>query len=220
MSTVEGGMVVTNDTELYKLLLLKRSHGLARELPVSMHAEIRQQYPEHDFTFLFLTDGFNVRNTELAAVMGQRQLTRMNGYIAIRNRNYDRFLEIIARYPEHLLAVDRPGRSNFCFPFVCRSKSLRAQLQSHLQASGIETRMLISGNLLRQPFLRQFDDAPAMPNADLLHENAFYIGNNQFVDDARLDRLANLLSEVLSLPNDTSGPDWHRAAAGTVKSIA
>jgi len=196
MTTVEGGMLCTDDEDLYKLFLLKRSHGLARELPPRYHAEIHAQYPDIDFAFLFLTDGFNFRNTEFAAVLGLSQLPKLDSFIDARNRNYRRFLAMCRKHEEHLLVIDRPGISSFVLPFIMRDAARRKPLQHFVREHGIESRPLISGNLLRQPFLAKYYEPDQFPNADFLHTHAFYIGNNQFVDDAKLDVLEDLLDRA------------------------
>lgn len=195
MTTVEGGMVCTNNEEIYKLLLLKRSHGLARELPPIYHPELKARYPDIDFNFLFLTDGFNVRNTELNAVLGVEQLKRIDDYIVIRNRNYATFLKECARYPKHLLTVNKEGLSSFVLPFFFKDKAKRAPFQDLIKGAGIESRPLISGNLLRQPFLLAHFDREQFPNAEFIHEHAFYIGNNQFVNEERLQVLFRLMED-------------------------
>jgi CDP-6-deoxy-D-xylo-4-hexulose-3-dehydrase len=198
MTSVEGGMICTGDEELFKLLLLKRSHGLARELPAECHPAIKAQYPDIDFNFLFLTDGVNFRNTEFNAVLGLRQLQRLNDFIRIRNQNYSRFIEICKRYPKELITLEAKGISSFVLPFLFRNKSQKQEFQKLIQSAGIESRPLISGNLLRQPFLRHYYKASEFRNADFAHDNACYIGNNQFVDTRRLDILAKLMADFFS----------------------
>jgi CDP-4-dehydro-6-deoxyglucose reductase, E1 len=193
MTTVEGGMICTNDEEFYKLNVLKRSHGLARELPAHYQEPIRQQHADIDFQFLFLTDGFNFRNTEFNAVLGLSQLPKLDGFIEIRNRSYRRFLEICRRYPDDLITLDRPGMSSFVLPFVLKDGSKKQPFQALIRESGIESRPLISGNLLQQPFLKKYYIPGQFDVADMLHRNAFYIGNNQFVNDERLDVLERLM---------------------------
>lgn len=195
MTTVEGGMICTNDERIFKLALLKRSHGLARELREEHHQEHKDSYPEIDFNFLFLTDGFNVRNTELHAVLGLSQLNRLDDYIAKRNRNHLRFLEILKFYSRYLMLPWNPGISSFCLPFLFSDATFRNEFRKALKEAGIESRPFIGGNLLRQPFLRRSGCDSKFPNADFLHFNAFYIGNNQFVDDVRLDRLSDILNK-------------------------
>ena len=195
MTTVEGGMVCTNNEELYKLLLLKRSHGLARELPTKSHAPLRNKYPDIDFNFLFLTDGFNVRNTEFNAVLGVEQLRRLDGVIETRNKNYKEFVEECEKWPNRLLTLNHPGISSFVLPFFFKEKQHKEAFQKLINESEIESRPIISGNLLRQPFLANYMVPDKFSNADFIHENAFYVGNNQFVDSSRLIVLFRLINE-------------------------
>jgi CDP-6-deoxy-D-xylo-4-hexulose-3-dehydrase len=200
MTTVEGGMLCTDDEELYKLFLLKRSHGLARELPTENHAELKEAYKDIDFNFLFLTDGFNLRNTEFNAVLGLAQMARIDDFIRIRNKNYRKFIKICKNYQNELILLDGPGISSFVLPFFFRSRERKETFQAIIREGGIESRPLISGNLLRQPFLSKYYNATDYPNADFIHTNAFYIGNNQFVDEYRLDILASLMNDFFRDP--------------------
>jgi len=195
MTTVEGGVVCTNNEKIYKHALLKRSHGLARELPVKYHEYYKKKYKGVDFNFLFLTTGFNVRNTELSAVLGLTQLKKIDGYIDIRNRNYGEFISILREFKEYFLIPDKKGISSFCLPLILKKTSFRKPLQEFLLAKGIESRPFISGNLLKQPFLHKYLERGKFPNADFIHKNAFYIGNNQFVDASRLNYLKAVLKD-------------------------
>lgn len=193
MTTVEGGMICTNDEEFYKLCVIKRSHGLARELPVKYQESIRRQYSDIDFQFLFLTDGFNFRNTEFNAVLGLSQLPKLDGFIKRRNYNSDRFNLMCRQYPHDLVTLDHPGKSSFVLPFVFKDRSKKEPFQALIRERGIESRPLISGNLLRQPFLERYYRPGGFDTADFLHHNGFYIGNNQFVNDERLDVLEDII---------------------------
>ena len=102
MTSIEGGMICTNNKDLYHLLLLKRSHGLARELPNYMHKSYADQYSDIDFKFLFLSSGFNFRNTEINAVIGLRQLKNIDKFIEIRNANYHEFIKVCNKYSDYL----------------------------------------------------------------------------------------------------------------------
>jgi CDP-6-deoxy-D-xylo-4-hexulose-3-dehydrase len=197
MTTVEGGMVCTNDEEIYKLALLKRSHGLARELPMSYHQSLKEKYPDIDFNFLFLTDGFNFRNTELHAVFGLSQIKHLDRYITIRNENYRKFLDILKPYEKFLFLPYKEGVSSFSLPFILREASIKKELQTALTEAGIESRPIISGNLMKQPFLASFKTNNA-EKAEFIHQHGFYIGNNQFVNDERLSKLRDLLKSFFS----------------------
>lgn len=193
MTTVEGGMICTNNENIYKLAVLKRSHGLARELPKRYHSVYKKKFKNIDFNFLFLTTGFNVRNTELNAVLGISQIKKIDSYIKIRNDNYNKYIKIISKYSDRLLIPYKEGISSFCLPFLLKDLKIKESLQKYLTKNGIESRPIISGNLLRQPFLKNLYDYKLFPNAEFLHKNAFYIGNNQFVNKERLDYLDRLL---------------------------
>ncbi len=194
MTTVEGGMICTDDEELYKILLLKRSHGLARELPLKYHREIRKRNKNIDFRFLFLTDGFNMRNTELHAEIGLSQLERIDNYIGIRNSNYADFMEMCRKYDE-LILLKSKGVSSFSLPFFFKDQIKKRKFQKFITKHGIESRPLISGNLLLQPFLKTYYDPENFKNADFLHNNAFYIGNNQFVNMEKLRFLKKIMED-------------------------
>lgn len=193
MTTVEGGMVSTNDEKIYRHALLKRSHGLARELPKKYHQYYKSRFPNLDFNFLFLTTGFNVRNTELSAVLGLSQLKKLDAFISIRNHNHHQFIKILKKYDKYLHAPDKEGISSFCLPLVLKDHKHKKPLQKYLSRNSIESRPIISGNLLKQPFLKKYAHMDKFPNADYIHSNGFYIGNNQFVNSKRLTYLDELL---------------------------
>lgn len=203
MTTVEGGMICTCDEELYKLLLLKRSHGLARELPAAYHRELEKKHSNIDFAFLFLTDGFNMRNTELHAEIGLSQLEKIDRYIQIRNENFFSFMELCAKYDE-LMLLKSQGVSSFSLPFIFKDNLKKKRFQEFITSQGIESRPLISGNLLLQPFLKSYYDAVNFKNADFLHANAFYIGNNQFVDKKRMSLLKKSMEIFFEKEKDAS----------------
>lgn len=195
LTTVEGGMICTENEELNDLFILKRSHGLARELHPSKHQKFKDKYPNVDFNFLFLTHGYNFRNTELHAVLGIEQLKHLDRYIDIRNRNHEKFLEITNFIKDKLFVVQNPGISSFCLPFIFKDRADKEKLKAAL-SNMIEIRPIVSGNLLNQPCFMQFGNYGDFENAQLVQENGFYIGNNQFVNDERLEILANILYSV------------------------
>ena len=201
MTTIEGGMVSTNDPELYDLMRMKRSHGLARE---SLYFETyKQKYPDINPQFLFVTEGYNFRNTDLAAVLGQSQLKRLDNMIKIRNRNYEIYKQLLKKYEHDITKTyhssfyipDTQGTvSSFCFPFVIKNKYGNRKLKELLEEYHVEYRPIVGGNLLRQPFLREY--SAECPNADMAHEKGLYIGNNHFVDNSNLHMLDEILSQL------------------------
>lgn len=196
MTSVEGGMVCTDDEDLRDLFLLKRSHGLARELPKDKHQKFKDLYPDVDFNFLFLTNGYNLRNTEFNAVLGMAQLKKLDDYILKRNENYNKFLEILTPIKDKIYVMNPQGISSFCLQFIFKENSDKIKLQNALKKLDIEYRPIIGGNLLSQPCFSQYGKACDYTNAEIVHQNGFYIGNNQFVDDKRLQMLKSTIEEV------------------------
>lgn len=199
MSTVEGGMISTDSWQLYDLMKMKRSHGLAR---VSDQFKYYQnQNPEIEKSFLFVSDGYNFRNTEFGAVLGLSQLKRLDKFIDNRDKTYARFVEIMSSsknrgnfYP----IVYNEGNSCFCFPFICKTKEIKSKLISLLDKYKIEYRPVVGGNLLRQPYLKNYSISGKTENinVDIIHENGIYIGNNQFVSNKDMDLLETILGEL------------------------
>jgi len=197
MTTIEGGMVNTNDSELYELMRMKRSHGLARES--GNLKKYSDRYPEIHSQFLFMTDGYNFRSTDFNAVLGMSQLKRLDGMIAQRRQNFYDFVNIVNVHHDKFYPVyDQAGNSNFAFPFICRTPEITQQMKAVFDANGVEHRPIVGGNLLRQPFLKGYRFGTPRKNAtvDLLNDNGVYIGNSHFVTGRDMDWLARTLGEI------------------------
>ena len=151
----------------------KRSHGMARECDPEYFQDYVSKYPEIHPMFMFITDGYNFRNSEIYAVLGTEQLKRLTDQNIKREENYEKFRNIISKYPD-IIKCDlvSEGTSSFCLQFICESEEKRNILEQELKNRGIETRPLCSGNLLRQPFLKgKYDDPENFPNAEYLDIN-------------------------------------------------
>ena len=182
MTTIEGGMICTDSEDLYELMKIKRSHGMARLLSPPLYEEAIKKYPNIDPKFLFLTDGYNFRNTELNAVLGIEQLKRLDENIEVRRKNFDCFIKLLD--PEiFYLPYNDPGNSSFAFPFICKKPEEREKLKSIFDELGVEHRPIVSGNLLLHPFLDKWKDSVSVPNATKLNDGGVYIGNGQFVNE-------------------------------------
>ena len=193
MTTVEGGMVSTNDPELYDLMRIKRSHGLSRESLYSESYAVAN--PEVNPQFLFVTDGYNFRNNEIGAVLGQSQLCRLDDMILKRNENYRTYHSLIAEHSDKFIVPTWNLRmSSFCFPFISKTKETHWKLEEYLQEYRVEYRPVVGGNLLKQPFLKNYK--ADCPNADVLHDRGLYIGNSHFVGDYHMNMLAEILEQL------------------------
>jgi CDP-6-deoxy-D-xylo-4-hexulose-3-dehydrase len=195
MSTIEGGMISTNNSNLYDLMKMKRSHGFARESLISnVHAEL---WPQIDRQFLFMTDGYNFRNHEICAVLGLSQLKRLDSMIKKRNQNYKRFVATINSRPDLFYPVKfYQSASSFCLPFMCYEKDTMQELKKVFNKNQIEYRPIVSGNLLRQPFLKNYRLEKSQRktfNVDIVHDNGVYIGNNHFVNNNDMDFLEDII---------------------------
>ena len=200
MTTIEGGMVCTNNTELYELMRLKRNHGCARHLLPGNYDKVTSQYPDINPAFLFLTDGYNFKNTEINAVLGIEQLKRLDENIQIRKDNYEYFIKKLIRYEDYFHIPDiNSSNSSYAFPIICKDKSNRSDVIKGLDDLGVEHRPIVSGNLLKHPFLHKWKDTCKAPNADILHYNGVYVGNSQFVTKYMIERLFTSVIESLKL---------------------
>jgi CDP-6-deoxy-D-xylo-4-hexulose-3-dehydrase len=197
MSTIEGGMVTTNNKDLYDLMKIKRSHGMARES--TKFKDYADLYPEIDKQFLFVTDGYNFRNHEICAVLGSSQLKRLDKMIEIRNRNHDIFTSIIDKYPNLFYNIkNSTTNSSFCLPFICKSKGIMLTMKETFAENGIEYRPVVSGNLLAQPFLKDYkiETDKERTNAELVHSQGVYIGNSHFVTVEDMQFLKQVVEKI------------------------
>ena len=200
MTTIEGGMVCTNNTELYELMRLKRNHGCARHLLPENYDKVTSQYPDINPAFLFLTDGYNFKNTEINAVLGIEQLKRLDENIQIRKDNYEYFITKLIHCKDRFYIPDTDSsNSSYAFPIVCKNRDDRPTIINALNDLGVEHRPIVSGNLLKHPFLHKWKDTCMAPNADILHYNGVYVGNSQFVTKYMIERLFTSIIESLKL---------------------
>lgn len=196
MTTIEGGMISTNNSELYELMRMKRSHGFAREASKEKFNYYKDKYDSILPSFLFVTDGYNFRNTELSAVLGISQLKRLDSFIQKRKINYKKYLNLISNYPDKFhIPEDYPGISSFSLPFICKNLETFEVLKKQFDLHKIEYRPIVGGNLLNQPFLKDysFGYEKTNYNVDLLQEFGLYVGNSQYVGDKEFEVLEKIL---------------------------
>jgi CDP-6-deoxy-D-xylo-4-hexulose-3-dehydrase len=196
MTTIEGGMISTNNSALYELMKMKRSHGFAREASKDTFEFYKNKYESIMPSFLFVTDGYNFRNTELSAVLGISQLKRLDSFIKKRNINFGKYYKIISKYTHKFyIPEEYSGISSFSFPFICKDIETFQKLKEKFDYYKIEYRPIVGGNLLNQPFLENysFDYHKDKYNADKLQEFGLYIGNNQYLGDKEFEVLEEIL---------------------------
>ena len=201
MTTIEGGMIVTNNENFYNMCILKRSHGFARDLPKKYHNKLKKKYKNIDFNFLFLTDGFNLRSTNFNAFIGIHELKKLNKIIKIRNENYKFFINLITSFNKRLLIKFEDINnyiSSFAFPLIFTKKEYLKKFVKELIRFKVEYRPVISGNLLLQPFLKKLT-SEKLNNSNFIHNNGVYLGNNQFVNKKKLLLLKDILNKCFNI---------------------
>ncbi len=188
MTTLEGGITVTDDFELSELMRILRAHGWTRE--VEDKQRWHDLYPEFDRRFLFVNLGYNLRPTELAGSMGLVQLPKLAEFVSIRRENAAWFRRALSPF-ETIFSFQNEhpkGESSwFGFPLILKDTAPFAvsELTAHLNAGGIETRPIICGNIARQPALQHYEHRAVgeMAHADAVMNRAFSFGNHQAIDD-------------------------------------
>lgn len=203
MSTIEGGVICTNDDRFYQYCRLYRSHGMVRESTDEVFkAEIARKYPELRPEFLFLVPGFNMRSTELNAVIGLSQIKRLDGNNQRRMENFKLFLEHLD--PEkYFTAFQTEGAVNYAFIILLRNPNEEQfqKVTNALLENKVEFRRGTAGggNLARQPFVRErmpeFDPA-TLKNADFIHSYGLYTGNYPDLEPEKILGLCNLLNKI------------------------
>lgn len=201
LSTIEGGMVCTNDTDFYETVRMLRSHGLVREVDSeSRKRELIDQYPDLNPEFIFTLPAYNVRSTEINAVIGRSQLRRLDSCIEKRNENLRIFLANLdpSRY---FTRFNIDGCSNYAFTLVLNrdDPDFCQKLMTRMKNHGIEFRRGTAGggNQVRQPYLRNIigeEEWKQYPRADHIHFNGFYIGNYPALDRGKILELCELLN--------------------------
>lgn len=203
MSTIEGGMICMDDPKLYETIRMLRSHGMIRE---AISDEIKQDYinrfPDLNPDFIFAFPSYNVRSTELNAVIGRSQLKRLDNNNIIRRRNLDLFLNNLD--PEkYYTKFNTNGACNYAFTLIIRdpNPTLYEAVVDALNSHQIEFRRGTSGggNQLRQPYLRKIvgeDAYKDYPKIDHVHFYGFYIGNYPELEQQKILKLCKILNSL------------------------
>ena len=199
MSTIEGGMVCTDDEEFAEMLRIVRANGWDRNLNAKQQVKWRKKYKilsEFEAKYTFYDLGFNFRPTEITGFLGQYQLQFLDSNINLREANYLR-LENIMNDNDDLISLkhDHISKlSTFAIPIVCRSSELRGHYLSRFSGAGIEIRPMIAGNMQRQPFYSKYvKETFNLPGTDFLHENGFYCGNYPELTENDLETISSCL---------------------------
>ncbi len=184
ISTMEGGLIVTDDEELYQILLSLRAHGWTRNLP--KHNLVCSEKSDDPFeeSFRFVLPGYNVRPLELEGALGVEQVKRLPQMIAERRKNGQLLQATLRNHPDILIQQEIGASSWFGFSLVIRPNSTltRKVLVAQLNALGFECRPIVAGNFAKNEVVRYFDSEVhgVLKNADHIDQNGLFIGNHHF----------------------------------------
>ena len=203
MSTVEGGMVCTNNETIYETIRMLRSHGMVRE---STSDDVKQKYinehPDLSPDFIFAYPAYNVRNTEIGAVLGRSQLKRLDENNAKRRKNFELFLKNLDSN-KYRTDFDLEGSCNYAFNLVIKEPNpeFRDRVEDTMRKAGVEFRRGSSGggNQLRQPYLRGIvpeREYEKYPEIEHIHFYGYYIGNYPELEEGKILNLCRLLNEI------------------------
>ena len=197
ISTMEGGLIATDDEELYQVMKSLRAHGWTRDLPDQnfVHNKTGNAW---DDLFRFVLPGFNVRPLEMEAAIGSVQLRKLDGFIAARKKNALIFQSAM-KDSEHFRIQAENGESSwFGFSLVLQGKlkGKRTDLVAALNDADIDSRPIVTGNFARNPVIKHLPHTPltSLPAADDIHENGLFVGNHHYDLSKELDLLIETLT--------------------------
>lgn len=200
MSTIEGGMVCTDDEGLAVMLALVRANGWDRNLPAQEQFRLRSEHSvpdEFEGKYTFYDLGFNFRPTEITGFLGLQQIEYLDANIEKRQANHC-WLETFVQENPELVTIRHDHLdvfSSFAFPVLATNPSNRAKYVSKFARSGIEVRPMIAGNIERQPFYRKYGSVfTDLPGADQVHATGFYCGNYPELTEIDLNTIALALN--------------------------
>jgi CDP-6-deoxy-D-xylo-4-hexulose-3-dehydrase len=202
MSTIEGGMICTDDEYFYQVCRALRSHGMTREMTdEKLRQQIIDENPDLNKDFIFLNPAHNFRSTELNAVIGLSQIKKLDSNNTNRVDNFKYFIDRLDSN-RYITDLEVEGQCNYAFIIVLKEPSfeMRDHLESTLSQNGIEFRRGLSGggNQLRQPYFKKYyninhDD---FKNVDHVHHFGWYVGNYPSLEQEKIDTLLNILNNL------------------------
>jgi len=202
MSTIEGGMICTNDEKFYQIIRALRSHGMMREMTnEQMKQEIIDDNPDLNKDFIFIAPAHNFRSTEINAVIGLSQIKKLDSNNTHRISNFNYFMSKLDS-TKYITDIEMEGQCNYAFIVVLKEENFetRNKVETILKEKGIEFRRGLSGggNQLRQPYFKKnyninYND---FKNMDRVHHFSWYIGNYPTLEKEKIDTLINVLNSI------------------------
>ena len=203
MTTIEGGMISTNDKKIYELSKIFRSHGMAREANnITFERKIQKKYKDLSPKFIFLYPTLNFRNTEIGAAIGLNQLKSLNKNNIKRKINFSFFLKRLDK-SKYWTDFDLEGSSNYAFPIILKTENLKKRnyFEKILLKNNIDFRRgnAGGGNQLRQPYLKkqiQIKNFSKFQNVEKIHFFGYYIGNYPDLKKNKILKIVDILNDI------------------------
>ncbi|MDP6440474.1 MAG: DegT/DnrJ/EryC1/StrS family aminotransferase [Pelagibacteraceae bacterium] len=203
MTTIEGGMICTNDKHIYEMLKMLRSHGMVRESNNPLfEKKMIKKHPYLSSRFIFLYPGYNFRNNEIGAVIGLSQLRSLDKNNIKRKENFKLFIKLLNN-TKYRTDFDLEGSCNYAFPVILKTKSLklRNSLEKNLTKNKIEFRRgnTGGGNQLRQPYLKEIAkkiNLKTFSEVEHVHFFGYYIGNYPSLSKSKIKKICNILNRI------------------------
>ena len=200
MSTMEGGIITTDNEEIYHILLSIRSHGWTRSLPKVNLVSGTKDSDTFNESFKFVLPGYNVRPLELSAAIGKEQLLKLPSFIQQRRSNAEYFINLFGDHPFLMLQQEIEESSWFGFSLIIKEGSniKRKDILERLDSIGVQYRPIVTGNFFNQPVIKYIDHVarPMLPNSEYLDRHGFFIGNHHFNISHQLNTLHECLADI------------------------
>jgi CDP-6-deoxy-D-xylo-4-hexulose-3-dehydrase len=179
IATMEGGIVVTDNEELYHILLCLRAHGWTRNLPKKNHI-LNKSNNWFEESFKFVLPGYNFRPIEMSGAIGIEQLKKLPDFINQRRKNADLFKKLFENDNRFIIQKEIGESSWFGFSLVINDTKKRAEIVQLLELSNIESRPIVAGDFTQNPALKfiDFEIVGDLPNSKKIHNDSFFVGNS------------------------------------------
>lgn len=202
ISTIEGGMVCTSNEDLYHLLLMLRSHGWDRDLPIYKKHELMMTLSKNDFDsiYTFYEPGFNLRSTDLQAHIGLSQMAKLNWFCDSRQHNYILYrthincewrpFKSISRFDEYFI-------SNMGYPIIFDNPHKKYKAIYELREKGVQCRPIISGAMGKQPFFkRSVGYSVTLPNSSIVDSCGIYVPNHAYLTSKDIELIYTIINKA------------------------
>ena len=195
MSTIEGGLICTNEKDIYDLMLMLRSHGWDRDLCEDSTKNLRTEWDVSDFNglYTFYVPGFNMRATDLQAYIGLGQIGKLDDTVISRNKNYKIYHELLGELSFFPQQKENCFVSNFAFPYVSDNRDV---LVEELKSNGVEVRPLICGSMGKQPFYIKEYGVKKLPNSEIIDNKALYLPNHPNLTYSDIKFICDIIKRI------------------------